>query len=352
MSGDIRVGLIGFGLGGATFHAPLIASTEGLKLTTIVTGDPGRRAQAEREHPGVTVVPDADALWERAGELDLVVVTTPNRTHVPLAMAALERGLHVVVDKPFAPTAAEGQRLLDEARRRGRHVIPFHNRRWDADARTLKRLLGEGALGEVHRFESRYERWRSVRKPRWCTPDAHANAEGIIYDLGTHLVDQALWLFGPVTHVYAETDRRHPDVVAEDDAFLALTHASGVRSHLHTRMNAAQLGPRMTVLGSRAAWVKWGMDPQEEALKAGRRPGGADWGVEPDEQWGRLGAGDDVRPVPSEPGAYQLYYEGVARALRDGAPPPVAPEDAVAGLAVIDAAYRSAAERRVVAVGD
>ncbi|HKG94955.1 MAG TPA: Gfo/Idh/MocA family oxidoreductase [Gemmatimonadaceae bacterium] len=347
---DIRVGLIGFGLGGATFHAPLIATTKGMRLAAVVTSDPGRRAQAERDHPGVSVVPSADALWERAGELDLIVVTTPNRTHVPLATAALEHGLHVVADKPFAPTATEGQRLVDEARRRGRVIVPFHNRRWDGDARTLRRLLDEGALGEVHRFESRYERWRAVRKPRWCEPDAHANAEGIIYDLGTHLVDQALWLFGHVTHVYAETDRRHPDVTVEDDAFLALTHASGVRSHLHARMNAAQLGPRMNVLGSRAAWVKYGMDPQEEALKAGGRPGAPAWGEEPNDQWGRLGAGDDVRPVRTEPGAYPRFYEGVVRAARDGAPPPVAPEDAVAGLAVIDAAYRSAADGRVAAV--
>lgn len=345
---DIRVAVIGFGLGGSTFHAPFVAATPGLKLAAIVTGEPGRRAQAEREYPDVAVVPSADALWDRAGELDLVVVTTPNRTHVPLALAALERGLHAVVDKPFAPTASQARRLVETAQRARRTVIPFHNRRWDGDLLTVRRLLAEGALGDVHHFESRYERWRAVRKPRWCEPGAHDNAEGIIYDLGVHLIDQALHLFGPVTHVYAETDRLHPDVTVEDDAFIALTHASGVRSHLYATVAAAQLGPRFTVLGKRAAYVKFGMDPQEEALKGGARPGGAGWGEEPDEQWGTLGAGDEVRPLRTEPGAYQHFYQGVASALRDGAPPPVSADDAVAGLVVIDAAYRSASERRVV----
>ena len=347
-SSDLRVGLIGYGLGGSTFHAPLISTTRGLKLDTVVTGDPGRRQQVEREHPGATVVPGPEQLWERAGDLDLVVVTTPNGTHVPLALAALEHGLHVVVDKPFAPTAAEGRRLLRDAQRRDLLVIPFHNRRWDADALTVRRLLDEGALGDVYRFENRYERWRAVRKPRWCQPGAHERGEGIMYDLGVHIIDQALLFFGPVTQVYAEMDRRHPDVTVEDDAYIALTHASGVRSHLYTTMLAAQVEARMRVLGSRAAYVKFGMDPQEEALKAGGRPGGPGWGAEPDEQWGTLGAGDEARPVRSEPGAYPRFYAGVAAALRDGAPPPVDPQDAIAGLEIVDAAFRSAEEGRVV----
>ena len=338
----LRVGLIGYGLAGAYFHAPLIATTPGLQLAAVVTSDPERRRQAERDHPGVVVVTPAERLWTDALALDLVVVASPNRTHVPLAMGALEAGLHVVVDKPLAPTAAEGRRVVDEAHRRERMLTVFQNRRWDGDFLTLRRLLRDGALGEPLRFESRFERWRPSPKPGWRERGAPEEAGGILYDLGSHLVDQALTLFGAATHVYAELDRRRPGVEVDDDAFVALTHASGVRSHLHMSAVAAQPGPRMRMLGSRAAYTKFGLDVQEDALRRGERPARAGWGEEPAERWGALGAGDDLRPVRTEPGAYQAFYAGVAAALRDGAPAPVNPDDAVAGLAIIEAARRSA----------
>jgi predicted dehydrogenase len=346
----IRVGLIGYGLAGAAFHAPLIAATPGLRLAAVVTGDAERRRQAERDHPGVVVVTPAERLWTDALALELIVVASPNRTHVPLATAALEAGLHVVVDKPLAPTAAEGRRLVDEARRRGRTLTVFQNRRWDGDFLTLGRLLRDGALGEPLRFESRFERWRPTPKPGWRERGTPEEAGGILYDLGSHLVDQALTLFGAVTHVYAELDRRRPGVEVDDDTFVALAHASGVRSHLHMSAAAAQPGPRMRLLGSRAAYTKLGLDVQEDALRRGERPDRAGWGEEPAERWGVVGAGDDLRPVRTEPGAYPAFYAGVVAALRDGAAPPVDPNDAVAGLEVIEAARRSAADRRVVAL--
>ena len=346
-----RVGLIGFGLGGAVFHAPLIAATPGLELAAIVTRDATRRAQAAREHPGAALVDSAEALWARAGELDLVVITTPNGSHASLALAALEAGLPVVVDKPFAPTAALGRRVAALGRERGLMVAPFQNRRWDADFLTVRRLLDEGALGPVVRFEARYERWRTSPKPRWTQPDAVPNAEGVIYDLGTHLIDQALVLFGPAREVYAELERRHPEVRVPDDAFVAIEHASGVRTHLYTSLAAAYAGPRFVVSGRRAAYVKFGLDVQEDALKAGARPGdGTRWGEEAEAQWGTLVTGDERRPVRSEAGDYPAFYVGVERALREGVAPPVLPEDSIAGLAVIEAAQRSALERRAVPV--
>jgi scyllo-inositol 2-dehydrogenase (NADP+) len=346
-TGDLRVGIIGYGLAGSLFHAPFIATTPGLRVAAIVTANAGRAQQARRDHPGAAVVDRAERLWDATPSLDLVVVASPNASHVPLALAALAAGLHVVVDKPFAHTPASGRQLVQEARARGRLVVPFHNRRWDGDLLTIQRLRAEGALGEVLRFESRFERWRLSPKPRWCEADASAGAEGILFDLGSHLVDQALLLFGPVRTVYAELDQRHPSVRVAEEAFLALTHASGVRSHLHTSMYAAQPGPRFTVSGDRAAYVKHGLDPQEDALREGARPGPG-WGEEPADRWGVLGVGDERRAVRTEPGAYQRFYAGMLHAVRDGAPPPVAPEDAIAGLDVLDAALRSSAERRVV----
>lgn len=346
----VRVGLIGYGLGGAVFHAPCIAVTDGLRLDAIVTGDPQRQQQAAREHPGARVVPTADALWALADDLDLVVIAAPNGAHAPLALAALRAGLHAVVDKPFATSVEDARVVVDEARRRGLLVAPYHNRRWDGDFLTLRRLVADGALGALHRFESRFDRWRTGAKPRWTTPDAPARGEGIDLDLGTHLVDQALVLGGPVRAVYAELDRRHPDVTVPDDIFLALTHASGMRSHLHASVAAGLPGPRFAAYGSRAAYVKHGVDPQEDALRAGARPEGPGWGEEPPERWGTLGAGDARGTVRTHAGGYPRYYAGIVEALRGGGPPPVPPEDAIAGLAILEAARRSAAEGRTVAM--
>jgi predicted dehydrogenase len=345
-----EVGLIGFGLGGGSFHAPLIAATPGLSLAAVVTRDAARRREIGRLYPSARVLPSADALWSREPRLDLIVISTPNSTHVPLARAALEAGSHVVVDKPFARTADEAREIGALADRMSRLAIPYQNRRWDGDFLTVQRLLREGRLGDVMRFESRFERWRAAPKPGWCVPDAASCAEGIVYDIGSHLIDQALVLFGPVTAVYAELSRRHPDVRVEDEAFVSLAHGVGVRSHLYMSAAAAQPGARMSVWGTRGAYVKHGLDVQENALRAGAVPGGAGWGVEERDRWGWFGLADERRHEPTEPGAYPAFYAGVERALRTGAPPPVMVAEAMASLTVIEAAFRSARERSVVAL--
>jgi predicted dehydrogenase len=340
----VRVGLIGYGLAGAVFHAPLIASTPGLELVSVVTGNPDRQAQARREHPGIGILGHVDELWQAADQHDLVVVATSNAAHLPLGLAAVQAGLAVVVDKPLAPSAAEGRRLVTAARERGVLLTVFHNRRWDGDLRTLRRLLADGAFGSVHRFESRYERWRPALRPgAWREQERPEAGGGLLLDLGSHLVDQALLLFGPPRSVYAEVDRRRVGVEGDDDVFIALEHQGGVRSHLWASVLAAQVGPRLRVLGDRGAYVKQGMDVQEERLRAGHRPTEPGWGLEPREHWGWLGVDGDLRQVETEPGAYQLFYAGLAEALRTGGPPPVDPDDAVVGLRVLDAARQSAA---------
>lgn len=347
MASDLRAGLLGYGTAGRVFHAPLVDSTPGLTLSAIVTTDPERRAQAGSTYPDARLLDSAGELL--AAGLDLVVVGTPNRTHVPLALAAIEAGVAVVVDKPFAPTAAEAGRVLAAAEARGVPLTVFQNRRWDSDFRTVRRLVEEGELGSVSRFESRFERWRPQLRGNWRERGGE-EAGGLLYDLGAHLVDQAIELFGPVRTVYAELDRRRPGIEVDDDVFVALTHDTGVRSHLWASATTAQLGPRFRVLGDRAAFTVHGLDGQERALADGRRPGQPGWGEEPESAWGTIGVLDDVRRVKSESGAYESFYSAVAGALRGEGPLPVDPASAVYALEVIEAAFRSAGSGQVVAL--
>jgi scyllo-inositol 2-dehydrogenase (NADP+) len=338
----LRVALAGYGLAGSVFHAPLIAAVDGLDLRTVVTGNPERAEQARAEHSGVRVVDGAEAVFEAAGEHDLFVVATPNRSHLPLGLAALEAGLHVVVDKPLATSAADGRRLVEAAREHGRLASVFQNRRFDGDFLTARRLIESGELGEVLRFESRFERWRPEPKPdSWRERGEADEGGGLLFDLGSHLIDQALVLFGPVANVYAEVDRRRPGVEADDDVFVALQHESGLRSHLWASAVAAQLGPRLRVLGSQAAYVKWGLDPQEAQLSEGTRPSDSGYGYERQERFGTLGSDTDTRRIPTEPGTYQRYYELLRDAITEGTPPPSPAEDGVEVLEVIEEARGS-----------
>ncbi len=345
----LRVGIAGYGLAGRFFHAPLVAATPGARVAAVVTRDPVRAEQARADHPGVAVhasVPDA-----LAGGLDLLVVATTNDTHVPLARAAVEAGVAVVVDKPLAPDAASAAALVAQAEDAGVILTVFHNRRWDCDQLTLRRLMGSGELGEVLRYESRFERWRpQLDTGKWREVRPAAAGGGLLLDLGTHLVDQAVTLFGPVAAVYAEIDQRRGG--ADDDVFVALTHASGVRAHLWAGALAGSPGPRLRVLGTAGAFVVPELDSQEEALRAGRRPDdGADWGVEPAGRCGWLVRGEESVPVPSERGRWDTFYLGVVAALREGAPVPVPARDAVTVLELLEAARASAAGGTVVRVG-
>lgn len=344
-----RVGIIGYGLAGRVFHAPLIAATPGLEVGAIVTSDPGRAAQARNNHPGAEVVPDAAAIFARPDPLDLVVVATPNDSHVPLALRSIEAGVAVVIDKPLAAAVADGRRLIERSEAAGVLLTVFQNRRWDNDFLTLRSLLDEGRLGRVHRFESRFQRWRpQLRRDSWREDPDPRRAGGLLYDLGAHVIDQALVLFGPVTSVYAELDRRRAGSVVDDDVFVALTHGGGVRSHLWMGALIPQLGPRFRVLGDGAGYTKYGLDVQEPQLVAGLLPGSPGWGVDTSDHDGILGVDEHLEVVPTVPGSYQNFYAELARALAGDAPPPVDPWDALAVVEVIEAARRSAADHAVV----
>jgi scyllo-inositol 2-dehydrogenase (NADP+) len=345
---QLNVAVIGYGLAGAVFHAPLIAAEPRMRVAAVVTRSEERAGQARAEYPGVRVLPDADALFAAPEPIDLAVVATPNRVHGQVARAAIAVGLPVVIDKPITPTAAEAHELIAFAQQAGVPLSVFQNRRWDGDFRTVRRLIGAGELGEVTRFESRFERWRPEPKGGWRETGGVEEGAGLLFDLGSHLVDQALTLLGPAASVYAQLDTRRAGVGSDDDAFVALTHANGVRTHLWMSAVAAQLGPRFRVLGSQGAYVKYGLDVQEDALRTGARPGDPGWGADRREDWGRIGTDADAREVETEPGAYESYYAGMAAALLDGAPVPVDPQDAATTIEVLEGARRSAETGTVV----
>lgn len=337
MTQKIRTALLGFGLAGSVFHAPPLRSLEQFSLDVIVTSDPQRQAAARTACPEAAVMGREE--WAMAGShdgIDLVVVGTPPTTHVALARAAIQAGCAVVVDKPFTLSSADGDALIELANKHGVLLTTYQNRRWDGEFLTLTKLLAEGALGQVFRFESRLERSQPTITKEWKANATAAEGGGLLLDLGTHLIDQALQLFGPVDRVYGELAAHRSMELAEDDVFLALLHSSGVISHLWLNANAAQKGPRMRVTGSEAAYVKASADVQEEQIHAGLLPGMPGYGQDPEEAWGLLGRDGQSTPLRTEPGNFAQFYELLAGAILHGTPVPVDPADSVAGLRIIE----------------
>jgi predicted dehydrogenase len=342
----IRTAVVGFGTAGRFFHAPFLAADAAFRIDAIVTNEEHRAGHARDEHPGARVLSRTDDLWAAKGDLDLVVIASPGDTHVELARAALLAGYHVVVDKPFVPQADEGEALIALAKERGCMLTVFHNRRWDGDFLTVAELVRSGRLGEVRRFESRFEWWQPIPDAGWKSTTSVAHAGGILFDLGPHLIDQATQLFGPVRQVHAEIATRREQVAADDDVFLALQHENGVISHLWMSAVAPAQGPRFRVLGSDAGYTSWGLDGQETALRDGAEPGGDGFGETPAYRWGELTVGEKREPVPSMRGDYGRFYAGVAAAILYDAPAPVDPADAVEAVRLI-ARSRDASERAV-----
>jgi predicted dehydrogenase len=326
----LRAGIAGYGLAGEVFHAPLIDAVEGIDVAGIVTTDPERRRRAGERYPDARVVPSIDELWD---SIDVLVVATPNRAHVPLGLQAIDHGVPVVIDKPLAPSADDGERLILASEEAGVGLTVFQNRRFDGDFLTLRRILDRGELGTVTRFESRFERFRpSLDGGGWRELGDPAEGGGLLLDLGAHLVDQARVLFGPPLRVYAELHKRRPGAQVEDDVFVALEHDAGVRSHLWMSAVAPLHGPRFRVSGLDGGFASDGLDPQESQLADGFQPGDP-----------RYGEAEGL-----ERGAYERFYEGVVSWLRDGAPAPVDPRDSLACMRVLEAARRSAETNSVI----
>lgn len=346
----LRVLLLGYGLAGRVFHARLIDAEPDLEVTGIVTSNDQRREQVRTERPTAALfATDAEA-WTRSDEFDVAVVATANSAHVPQTQAALRNGLHVVVDKPLAGSAAQAQELIDLAQEMGRQLHVFQNRRWDSEILTARGLLDSGALGVAHRLESRFERWRPALKGGWREVGPPEDLPGQAYDLGSHLVDQAIHLLGPVTRVVGSVRAVREGATADDDVQAMLWHSSGAVSILSMSMVAAFKEPRLRLLGTRGGLEIVGLDTQEDALLEGLSPRHEDWGLEPPDAVALFMGAEDSAPTSIERsrGAWPEYYAGVVRAIRDGAPPPVDTRDVVANLRVIEAIVLSADDNRVV----
>ena len=337
-SGSIGVGIVGYGLAGRSFHAPFVAAVDGLRVAAIATSRADRQADARRAHPEAAVVESFDELVDRS-DVDIVVVASPNRTHVPLGIRALEAGRHVIVDKPIATDIADAERLVEAAERTGKVLSVYHNRRFDGDFLTVRSLVAEGTLGPIDSLESRFE--IGVPLAEAWREDAD-EAGGPHRDLGAHLVDQALQLFGEPVRVFAQLDRRRPGTAVNDSAFVALEHPGGERSRIWTSLISAWGRPRFRLRGLLGEFVKDERDPQEARAMAGGRPSDPGFGEDEPEQWGRLYViGEEPRTVPTKAGDYRRFYELFRDAVRTGSPPPVDPLDAIRGLRVLEAAEAS-----------
>jgi len=353
---DIGVAVIGFGLAGRVFHAPFVQAVPGLKLEAIVQrhGD-----EAAKAYPNARIVRSVEeALADPA--VDLIVVGTPNETHFSLAMQALEAGKHVVIDKPFAATSAQARELIDLATTRGLILAPYHNRRWDGDFLTVRKLLDQQAVGRLVTFESHFDRFRPL--PREATWKEGGNpANGMLFDLGPHLVDQVLALFGPPQAITASV-RKDRDSTDIEDAFDITLHYPRLLAHCRASMLACDAAPRFLLHGTRGSFKKYGLDPQEPTLLAGAKvpPMGdsREWLAEPESEWGTL----TVAPNPAdpgtvtrttiktEPGDYRGYYANVRDAINGAAQLQVKPEDAWRVIRLLEMARESSSEGRTLPV--
>jgi predicted dehydrogenase len=361
MSLPIRTAVIGYGFAGRIFHSPFIAAVPGLELAAIVQrhGD-----TAAADYPDVKILRSpAEAFSDKS--IDLIVVATPNESHFGLAHAALQAGKHVVVDKPFAATSAEALKLIASANQQGRILAPFHNRRFDSDFLTLGKLIAKGTLGRVSQVISHYDRYRPVQRTgTW--KEAAGTCNGLLFDLGPHLIDQALALFGTPKFITASV-RSDRDVTAIDDAFdialdFGLPKDRGLRYVCSSTMIAAEPAPRFRVHGTHGSFLKFGLDPQEAALLAGERPprtgSTSAWLPEPESAWGTLAiAPNPAEPtkinrtrLPSEVGDYRLFYESVRNTILGQAPLAIPAEDGYRTIRLLELALQSSQERRSVPV--
>ena len=341
----MKVGLVGYGTGGRHFHAPFMAAADGVELLGVVARAPKTTSAVKEDLPDVAIYPSLTAMIE-AGGLDAVTITTPPETRRALVLEAIEAGLHVIADKPFAPSAEGGRELDAAAKAKGVILGVFHNRRLDSDIQTLKKLIDDGRLGRIWRVHSRMD----FDDP--ATLEAGPTG-GLLRDLGSHLVDQMLWLLGPAVAVDAQLD--HVDLAeGRTDASFTITirHASGQHAHVSaSKLNHLNIR-ELRAYGDKGGYVASGTDVQAQAIFAGKRPvhDMAGWGFEPESHWGVLHTEAGAERVPSEQGRYHDYYDAFAKAVRDGGEPPVTTAEAIATLAVLDAARRSAAEGRSIEI--
>jgi scyllo-inositol 2-dehydrogenase (NADP+) len=333
----LHVALVGFGFAGSVFHAPVISAVEGLRLVAIVRriGEPVER------YPDARVIRTMDELFHLP--VDLVVICTPNQTHFPLAKRCLAAGRHVVVDKPFTTTIAEAEELLGLADARHRVLSVYHNRRYVGDFQTVRALIEEGALGRVVSYEAHFDRFRpELKQNAWR--EEPGPGSGVWFDLGPHLLDQTLVLFGTPEAITADIRIERSGAQA-DDAFDVTLRYPGMRAHLRGSVLTAAPGPTFAVHGTEGSFVKYGLDPQEEALKAGRTPNEEDWDAEPETSYGLLTKAAGVKRIPTVRSSFVRYYENVRDVILGRAQLAVTPEQALNAMRALELAVQSSDSR-------
>ncbi|KVW35673.1 oxidoreductase [Burkholderia ubonensis] len=341
MSSLLRIGLMGFGFAGATFHAPVIAASGRTQVAAIATG---QRDRARAAYPDARIVADLDALLA-LDDIECVVIATPNDTHFPLARQVLDAGRHVVVDKPVTLTSDEALALARLANARSRVFAPFHNRRWDGDFLTVRRIVESGELGRITYVTSHFDRFRPQVRVRWR--EEAARGGGLLLDLGPHLIDQALALFGLPDTVSATVKTRRDNGSAPDFVHVQLGYPDKDVA-LHASALSAIEPARFTLHGTRGSYQKFGLDTQEDQLKAGLTPDDVEFGGGNPPGVLRVLDGDveTERPVPTLDGQYAEFYRALAASIREGAPFPVTPQDAVDVMTIIELAAQSEHEGR------
>jgi predicted dehydrogenase len=337
----IRIALIGFGYAGRVFHAPLISATPGLALTVVGSR---RTDQVTSAYPGIQVIPDPLGAI-RHPDVDLVVIATPNDSHAPLADAALAAGKHVVVDKPFTLTLAEARALAAKSTEVARVLSVFQNRRWDSDFLAVARELRAGRIGEALEFRSEMSRYRPVVRDRWR--ERAGPGSGVWYDLGPHLIDQAMVLFGPPESIQADLQIQRAGG-ATTDWFHAVLGYRATRVILLSSMIAADSPARFLVRGSKGSLIKPRGDVQEDQLMREEKPGASGWGHDPDPLLLVTGKEEPAIRIDAPAGNYPAYYSALRDAILGKGQPPVTPTEAVTLMAVLEAGIRSSGEGRVV----
>lgn len=345
----ISVGLASYGMSGSVFHAPLLSAHPGFRLKKVLERS---SEKSKAIYPQLEVVKTFEELLQD-DELELVVVNTPNPLHYEMARRALEAGKHVVLEKPFTVTSEEGQALTKLAREQKLILSAFQNRRWDGDFRTVQQVVASGWLGELVEFEGHYDRFRNyIEANTW--KEETGPGSGILYNLGSHMIDQALVLFGLPQAVTADIRTQRPGSQVEDAYDLLLEYGK-LKVTLKSSYLVREAGPRYTLHGTEGSFLKYGLDPQEDALKAGGTFTDAGWGAEPEKDWGLLNTqlhGLHLRgTVETLPGTYQAFYQNIYAAILGRAPLAVTPEQATDVIRIIEAAMRSNAEKRRVMLG-
>lgn len=338
MNKPIKVGLIGYGFAGKTFHVPFITTIEGFQLSAIVSSD---EQKVKKDWPNVPVFASLEQLLAEQPEVSLIVIPTPNKTHFPLAKQALEAGKHVIVDKPFTLTVQEAVTLNQLAQTKGKLLSVYHNRRWDSGFLTVKSLLENQILGELKYYESHFDRYRPDVRQRWR--ESKEAGSGLWYDLAPHMLDQVLQLFGQPKSIFADIAMIRPQAEAVDYFHVYLNYPT-LKVILHATTIAAAESPIYLLHGMEGSYVKYGLDPQEECLKAGQSPTAKDWGKDSHDGSVTLSQNGEliVKPLETKPGNYGHYYRAIRQAITNGAPNPVSAEEAILVMKLIEAGIESA----------